>query len=136
MKLRIRGDSLRFRLTQGEVSRLHAGHKVSESVHFSDDADSTLIYSLQPTTHAGQLSAHFANREICIDIPSEMVKLWATSNQVGIESTQPSSAGKLLRIIAEKDFRCLQPRPEEDEQDNFPHPESFTEEARADAAKK
>lgn len=134
MKLRIRGNSLRFRLTQGEVSQLLAGHGVSESVHFSAEDESVLTYSLQTRDHGTQLRAHFADREIRVDLPRAVVESWANTDQVGIESAQPICDGKHLRIIVEKDFRCLQPRPEEDEHDHFPHPESLPEALRADRA--
>lgn len=132
MKLRIRGDSLRFRLTQGEVSQLLAGNKVSESVHFSGVDEDVLTYSLDPNGGSAQLTARYATREVCVDLPSAALEQWANSDQVGIESTQPIGEGKHLRIIIEKDFRCLQPRPEEDERDNFPHPESVAEDLRAE----
>lgn len=135
MKLRIRGNSLRFRLTQGEVARLLAGDRVSESVHFSGADGDTLTYSLQSSESAAQVRAYFAGREVCVDLPDAAVGRWAGGADVGIESTQPIGDGKRLYIVVEKDFRCLQPRPEEDEHDNFPHPESVAEDARAERVK-
>lgn len=126
MKLRVRGDSLRFRLTQGEVARLLAGNRVSESVHFADG--DVLTYSLQASENAAQAGAHFNGREINVDLPQAAVSRWASGDDVGIEAAQPIGGGKRLHIVVEKDFRCLQPRPEEDERDNFPHPENIAEE--------
>lgn len=123
MKLRIRGDSLRFRLTQGEVSRLIAREKISESVHFSASTEDLLTYSLEAREHAAQVSARFRSREILINLPAVLVESWANTDQVGIESMQPTGEGRGLRIVIEKDFQCLQPRPEEDESDNFSHPQ-------------
>ncbi len=123
MKLRIRGDSLRFRLTQGEVSRLLAREKISESVHFSPSTVDLLTYSLEACEHAMQVSACFENGEVLVNLPTLLAESWGNSNQVGIEHTQPASEGRGLRIVIEKDFHCLQPRPEEDESDNFPHPQ-------------
>ena len=125
MKLRIHGDSLRFRLTQGEVSRLFAGDSVSESVHFSSAAGGMLSYSLQTGGSASQITARFSDGELRVDLPIALVGSWANTDQVGIEYAQPTGGGRKLRIVVEKDFRCLQPRPEEDERDNFPHPESI-----------
>ena len=136
MKLRIRGDSLRFRLAQGEVARLLAGGRVSESVHFSGGVGDALTYSLQSSKSVAQVRARFAGREIEVDLPQVFVSHWADSDEVGIESTQPIGDGKRLHIMVEKDFRCLQPRPEEDERDNFPHPENVVEQLRAERVKK
>lgn len=91
-----------------------------------------LTYSLEPNRDSAQITAHFAAREICVSFPNTVVNRWANSDQVGIEFTQLIGEAKHLHIIIEKDFRCLQPRPEEDERDNFPHPESVAEELRVE----
>lgn len=123
MKLRIHGDSLRFRLTQGEVAKLANKAKVSESVHFQPLPGSILTYSIEPSEHDAQVSALFRDEEILVRVPTSAVELWAGSDQVGIEYTHTGDEGRQLRILIEKDFRCLQARPEEDESDNFPHPD-------------
>ena len=123
MKLRIRGNSQRFRLTQGEVARLLAKDRVSESVNFSSATADMLTYSLEACEHATQPSAHFGNGEILVNVPTQLVESWANTNQVGIEYTQPLDEGRGLQIAIEKDFQCLQPRPGEDQSDNFPHPQ-------------
>lgn len=123
MKLRMRGDSLRFRVTQGEASRLLGKERVSESVHFPSSTMSSLTYSLRACDDATQVTARFRNGEILVDLPMALVEPWARTDQVGIESTQPANEGRGLRIVVEKDFRCLQPRAEEDESDNYPNPD-------------
>ncbi|HEY1801485.1 MAG TPA: hypothetical protein VGG46_11175 [Terriglobales bacterium] len=124
MKLRIRGNSLRLRLTQGEVSRLMADGRISESVHFSPIAASdAFTYSLKTCENAATVSASYREGEILITLPARKAAEWANTSQVGIEQTQPLQEGTELRIVVEKDFRCLQPRTEEDESDNFPNPE-------------
>lgn len=125
MKLRIRGNSLRFRLSQREVLGLLAGDTVSETVHFSSSGPHLLTYSVQASEQAAQVTARFENGEIFVKIPMRLVDPWGNSDQVGIESTQPIGDGNNLRITIEKDFRCLLPRSEEDESDNFPNPEQI-----------
>jgi|SRR5579884_1360779 len=123
MKLRIRGNSLRFRLTQGEVERLLAEGRVSESVHFSPSLEDRLTYSLATSTCAANVFASFRSGEVNITIPAAEAYQWANTGQVGIERTLFVGTETDLRILIEKDFRCLQPRMEEDESDNFPNPE-------------
>lgn len=122
MKLRIRGDSLRFRLTQSEASKLAGKIKVSESVHFSLSPQDVLTYSLEASDTAAQISARIERGEILIRVPASQVQPWISTDQVGIEHSQPIDAGWTLRILIEKDFQCLRTRPEEDEADNFSHP--------------
>lgn len=124
MKLRIRGNSLRFRLTQGEVACLLAEGKISESVHFSSSLEDRLTYSLETCNNASEVSASFRSAEVHITIPANEVSQWASTAQVGIEQAQFIGTEAVLRIVIEKDFRCLQPRLEEDESDNFPNPET------------
>ena len=124
MKLRIRGNSLRFRLTQGEVARLIAEGRISESVHFSPGLEDRLTYSLETCTNASKVSASLRGKEVNIAIPAAEASRWANTAQVGIEQIQIVGMGMDLRIVIEKDFRCLQPRLEEDESDNFPNPET------------
>jgi len=109
-------------LTQGEVSRLLTERKVSESVHFCSSTADILTYSLEACEHATQVSACLIDGEILVNLPTLLVESWANSNQVGIEHTQSAGEERGLRIVIEKDFQCLQPRSEEDESDNFPHP--------------
>ena len=45
MKLRIQGNSLRFRLTRSEVARLHESAIVEETAHFS--VESGLTYRIR-----------------------------------------------------------------------------------------
>ncbi len=123
MKLRIRSNSLRFRLTQGEVANLLAEGKLSESVYFSPASSDKLTYSLEISPNALQVFASFQDAEVNIKIPVAEASQWANTSQVGIEDTQFVGTETDLRILIEKDFRCLQPRMEEDESDNFPHPD-------------
>jgi hypothetical protein len=134
MKLRIRGDSLRFRLAQGEVSRLLAREKVSESVHFSASAACLLTYSLEACERATEVSAQFESGELLVHVPALLAESWGNTDQVGIEHTQRTTEGRTLRIVIEKDFRCLQSRPEEDESDNFAHPQQTAACAPSDAS--
>lgn len=124
MKLRIRGNSLRFRLTQGEVARLLAEGKISESVHFSSSLEDRLTYLLETSKDAPKVFASLRGAEVHIRIPAAEAAEWASTAQVGIEQTQFIGTETGLRIVIEKDFRCLQPRLEEDESDNFPNPET------------
>jgi hypothetical protein len=124
MKLRIRGNSLRFRLTQEEVARLLAEGKVSESVHFSPTLKDRLTYSLKTSPSATKVFASFRDAEVNITIPAVEASQWVNTGQVGIEHVQFIGKETNLRIVIEKDFRCLQPRMEEDESENFPNPEA------------
>lgn len=113
MKLRIKGNTVRLRLTRPEVTEIAAGREVREVTEFS--VTSRFIYCLQSSTSEA-VEAYFNDNCMLISIPQEMSKAWASSNDVGIEAEQNQ-----LKIIIEKDFACLSPRGEEDS-DTFENP--------------
>lgn len=119
MKLRIKGDSLRLRLTRGEVQQLAEVGRVEERVHISPQG--VLVYRVQRAPAAAALGAAFADGVIEIQVPEAIAREWCASELVTLEAVQHHGAVD-LRIVVEKDFACLAPRTDEDESDNFPHP--------------
>jgi hypothetical protein len=119
MKLRIRGDSLRLRLTQGEVAELVERSRVEDATSFGP---ARLRYVLSADLPAGApLAARLltSGSDSCIEVrtASDVARTWAASDTVGMEGTDAS-----LRILVEKDFACLKDRPHEDDADAFPNP--------------
>ncbi len=121
MKLRIKGPSLRLRLTQGEVRALADAGEVQEEVPFG--AGVNLTYRLSCDATATRISATFAGGVLEIRIPEAAARQWCASDEVTLAAIQ-EAAPHPLRITVEKDFACLVPRTDEDESDNFPHPET------------
>jgi hypothetical protein len=121
MKLRIKGASLRLRLTQGEVHALGEGAAVEEHVPFGGGVQ--LTYRLQRHAGAAQISATLAGSVLEVRLPDEMARSWCASQEVTLAGSQPAGA-QALKITVEKDFACLAPRSDEDESDNFPHPDT------------
>ena len=123
MKLRIKGSSLRLRLTQGEVKQLETDGEVAEQVHFGGGAQ--LTYRLRSIPQDSAISADYRDNVIDIRIPRDAALTWSRTDQVTLSQMQPVSGGE-LRVVIEKDWNCLAPRSEEDESDNFPHPDTGT----------
>jgi hypothetical protein len=119
MKLRIRGASLRLRLTQTEVRALAQQGQVEEHVPFAAQAE--LIYRLRQDAHVAQMQASFERNVIEIRVPQALAAAWCASEQVTLAHAQCEPQG-VLQITLEKDFACLAPRAGEDESDNFAHP--------------
>jgi hypothetical protein len=119
MKLRVRGDSLRLRLTRGEVQQLADSGRVEERVHIT--ADGVLVYRLQRCAATATLAATFADGVVEIQVPERQAREWCESELVTLEHEQAHAQAR-LRIVVEKDYACLAPRQDEDESDNFPHP--------------
>lgn len=112
MKIRIKGNSLRYRLTRSEVTALAAQGYIEEKVNFGATA---LTYALQRIV-AGTLQAFFENNKITLYMPDRMVEEWANTDRVGFQSRESE-----LHLLIEKDFTCLD-NVEEDQSDNYPNP--------------
>ena len=119
MKLRIKGPTLRLRLTQGEVRALGEQGVVEERVPFAPG--SALVYRVRSDPTSRALTASYRADVVEVRVPEATAKEWCTNEQVTIAGEQALPEGA-LRITLEKDFECLTAREGEDESDNFPHP--------------
>lgn len=121
MKLRVRDNSIRLRLTRNEVETVRDDGLVRGRVPFP--GSNTFDYVLESSPATVKPEAHITNNVLTVRIPQMDVQNWADSEQVSISSAQILDDGEQLKILVEKDFACLAPREGEDESDMFPHPE-------------
>lgn len=121
MKLRIKGNSIRLRLTQGEVKEFEEKGIVEEIVKFGNTPNSKMHYLIQKT-ESGEIHATFESNRMTVNIPNSIAEKWTKTNQVGFETQMKINEKEDLFILVEKDFKCLQPRKHEDENDMFPNP--------------
>ncbi len=119
MKLRIRGNSIRFRLSQTEMVQLVENGAVGDSVEFGPDA--RLTYRVE-ARRVESLKGSFTAQGIQISIPTAMVQRWAEPEEVAIRGEQALTGDRSLSILLEKDFTCLTPRDGEEDADSFPNP--------------
>ena len=122
MKLRIRDNSIRLRLSRPEVDLLRDQGLLRSSVAFP--GGSRFDYALESSPAIVAPTADFAGNGLLVGLPQSAVRGWADSDQVGIASEQATENDGVLKILVEKDFACLSPREDEDETDMFPHPEA------------
>ncbi len=120
MKLRIRGNSIRLRLTKSEVDRINEFGSVEERVEFGN-GKSQFYYRLESDNKTEKLSARFENGQLSVAIPQTAAAEWTNSDMVGIEALQPIGSDAFLRILIEKDFTCQKERTGEDDSDAFPN---------------
>ena len=80
-----------------------------------------LVYRVQRAPAAATLGATFADGVLEIQVPETVARDWCASDVVTLDGVQRHGAVD-LRIVVEKDFACVAPRSDEDESDNFPHP--------------
>ncbi len=122
MKLRIRDNSIRLRLTRGEVETLREDGLVSCRTAFPGGRD--FQYLLESSPASINPAAFFSDRIMTVRLPETTVLAWATTEQVSIRGEQLLDDGEKIDILVEKDFTCLAPREGEDESDMYPHPDA------------
>lgn len=120
MKLRIKGNSVRLRLTQPEVAMLSEKGVVEERAGFP--AGGALVYRLVADGEAREPGAGYKDGVIIVWLPAAAAARWARGAVVGLEFTSPLKEGGELRVLVEKDFACLDPHRGENEEGTFPNP--------------
>jgi hypothetical protein len=112
MKIRIKGNSLRYRLTKTDVENFDRDGYLEETSHFGTQ---TFKYALQRSTRDA-LSANFCNNTITMYMPAAMALEWTSTDRVGYENNSSQ-----MYLLIEKDFKCLD-NVAEDQSDNYPNP--------------
>ena len=118
MKLRIKGNSLRLRLSKPEVEKLAVAKYLEERMSFGNN---TFRYALQVKDAGDKLSADFDGGKITVFIPEVFIKDWVVNDVIGFNGMEQVSDTETLYILVEKDFRCLD-ETTEDQSDNYENP--------------
>ena len=124
MKIRIKDNSIRLRLTRGEVDTIRdTGVVIS---HTGFPGGRKFSYALESSPASVNPAAFYSDNEIRVRLPETVVLAWTSTEQVSIVGEQTLDDGEKLSILVEKDFNCLVSRPGEDESDMFVNPDSDT----------
>jgi len=119
MKIRIKGNSIRIRLSRPEVEQFGKEGYLEEHTEFGNNA---FGYVLQNSKEGNALSATFEQGKITMSVPESMTREWTTTERVGYDSNMDIGNGKQLFLLLEKDFKCIDAPPYEDQSDNYEHP--------------
>jgi len=119
MKLRIRNNSLRLRITKTELKTFAAERKVACTINFPDGEK--MRYELA-WSEDESYDACFVGGNIFVAVAKSAGQKWLEESEVSIDHKLAISDGSLFRLLVEKDFQCLSERKEEDESDMFINP--------------
>lgn len=119
MKIRIKGNSIRYRLTKTEIDNFGKRGFLEERTDFLNGP--SFLYRLEKKTGIDDLEAAFDGNTIRVFIPEKIAEEWTTTDRVGFENKMKIGEDKELFILVEKDFVCLD-HTFEDQSDNFPNP--------------
>ena len=102
MKLRLRKNSIRLRLSPNDISRLSESGTVSEKIQFNQTQ--TLKYTVKISHETNDISVDFADAEIVAAIPFDTARNWTDTELIGLEHEQKIDDKLMLKITIEKDF--------------------------------
>jgi repressor of nif and glnA expression len=113
MKIRIKGNSIRFRLVKSEVKLLADTGFVEETTEFQV---TKFTYRLKTKKNISELEADYSHNKITMFVPESEAKIWDTSDRISYKNVFGN-----LSLLLEKDFVCLD-HTDEDQSDNYPNP--------------
>lgn len=119
MKLRIRGNTLRLRVSKSELATVQKRGSVQDAIRFGPRA--RLVYRLE-VAGDDRFGAELTGASIIVRAPRAAVAKWGRDEEVSMRGKQRIGGGKTLAILVEKDFECLKPRAGEDATDLFVNP--------------
>lgn len=118
MKIRIKGNSVRYRLSKTDVDILTSAGYHEEQTSFGP---AILKYALQRKEDADELSADYKDHMITTYIPASFLEGWDKNDVIGLDARMPIGNEEILYLLIEKDFKCLDDTTE-DQSDNYDNP--------------
>ena len=123
MKLRLLEDSIRLRLSRSQVIAADEQGFVEGQTRFPDG--SMFTYALEAVQDGSAPSASYTSDRMLVKLPASEVSAWAHDDtSVSLHGELELPLGGTLKILVEKDFKCVSPRDDEDQSDLFPNPET------------
>lgn len=118
MKIRIKENTLRYRLSKSEVAKLAQDGMLEQRTEFMS---SSLIYAIHETDQEN-LAADFIQSKITLYVPKKLLQRWSNTDDVAIDFNMPLLNGDSLYLLLEKDFKCIDVDAKEDQSDYFANP--------------
>jgi hypothetical protein len=121
MNLRIKGNSLRLRVSRSEAARFLKRDCLEETIHFAPEANAKLTYALTQESSVSNLAVRYTEQSDDSNTYGPGCQVVCVTEQVGIvRNVSLGSLGSLDLLIG-KDFACLD-RSDEDNDDTFANP--------------
>lgn len=123
MKLRIKGDSLRLRVSRSELDRVLHGERVEDTIHFSMSPDAQLTYGLESALQSEPVRIECGPQNVTVLLSKEQTTIWERDSEIGVYGSIEVGQSGSLQVSIEKDFACLD-RSDEENADTFINPHS------------
>jgi hypothetical protein len=114
MKLRINQQSIRLRLSQKDISNLRFNGTLSVPLFWGMQEDDLLVYKLS-LIEEGVSQVNLSNEEINIIVLKSEINDWLQNDEITSFECSFHTIATPLTILIERDFKCLTPRKENEE---------------------
>jgi hypothetical protein len=121
MKLRIKDNTVRLRVSRSDLARLVETGRVDSSIHFTGRAEDKWTYAIEMRSDIDSARLRYQPNQITVLLQDAETTAWAGSDRVGIYGSCRLGCGQSLEILVEKDYACLDMSDAENE-DTFPNP--------------
>ena len=120
MKLRIKGNSLRLRISQSEMTALLRDGCVAETVRFGAGDDAKLTYALAIAEGGEDIRMEYRAQTVTVVLSAAVARRWCYGDEIGIYGDAEVAEDRVA-LLVEKDFACLDGNDPQDA-DAFPNP--------------
>ncbi len=121
MKIRIKGNSIRLRLTKTDIQNLKTVEKVEEKTILS--GNQIFQYSLEKNENSDSLKATFENSKISVFLPQNEWETLVNTDEITVSGHQENGEEGNLFLLIEKDLKCLDAT-FEDQSDMYENPKA------------
>ena len=118
MKIRIKDNSVRLRLTRTEVEKFGQEKYIECKTEFGN---ASFIYAMR-SEDVEEISADLADNKITMHIPISIAETFISTDVVGFHHEKVLTSGRKLFLLFEKDFKCIDGEVLEDQSDNYENP--------------
>ena len=105
MKIRIKGNSIRLRLTKTDIQNLKEKGVVEEKTIIG--SEEIFKYSLIVDEKISSISAEFQASKISVFLSKKEADILTETDEITIEGSQNNGEEKGLFLLVEKDLQCL-----------------------------
>lgn len=120
MKLRIKGNSVRLRLSKPEVEQLSSVGTITERTNF---INADFIYSIEKSIEENNIRADYDNNHLTVYVPAKLVNDWPNNNMISLDNILADGSMPEVYVLVEKDFKCMDDS-SEDQSDNYENPKT------------
>ncbi len=121
MKIRIKGNSIRLRLTKTDVANLKEKGIVSEKTVLAPGQ--IFYYELKADPAAVNISANFTDQKITVTLSADAFKTLTETDEITVQGNQENDETDSLFLLIEKDLKCLDAT-FEDQSDMYENPKT------------